>query len=169
MVFRDQSADWENRALSLERDFTDAVGRAAPGYLAPFRWMTLGRSVSRPGGCTGKWFERKLRIGDVSKLNPRDFTLYRTKPANTFRQGPVAGNCNLQGDGAQCLSASPRIGRGLGPCVDARAVFRRLLWYFFRIVTLLRSPAAIGRRTRIPFQCGGMQYRTGTPYGVVHL
>jgi len=30
VVFSDQSAGWENRALSLERDFIDAVARAAP-------------------------------------------------------------------------------------------------------------------------------------------
>ena len=97
VAFSDQSAGWENRALSLERDFIDAVGRAALGYLAPFPRMTLGRSVLRSGGCTGKWFERKLRMRGDSKLNPRYFTPYRTKPANTFRQGLVAGNCKLQG------------------------------------------------------------------------
>lgn len=30
IVFSDQSASWENRALSLERDFIDVVGRAVP-------------------------------------------------------------------------------------------------------------------------------------------
>lgn len=38
-----------------------------------------------------------MRMRDVSKLNPRDFTPYRTKLANTFRQGLVAGKCNLCG------------------------------------------------------------------------
>ena len=90
--------------------------------------MTLGKSVLRPGGCTGKWFELKLRMRGDSKLNPRDFTPYRTKLANTFRQGPVAGNCKLQGmaRGMESLKLDLRFQRGHQ--VQDHVVHRCMVW-----------------------------------------
>ena len=45
VVFSDQSAGWENRPLSLERDFIDVVGPSALGCLGPIAGMMLGKTV----------------------------------------------------------------------------------------------------------------------------
>ena len=48
-------------------------------------------------GCTGKRFGCKLQIGQTAKLNRREIPQYRTRAANTLRQGPVAVETQVAG------------------------------------------------------------------------
>ena len=71
VVFSGQSAGRENPALSLERDFIDVVGPAAPGCLDPISRTMLRKNVAKSGGCTGKWFGRKFADAGSFKAESR--------------------------------------------------------------------------------------------------
>ena len=85
------------RELGIDRR-TVAACMDGPTSHSPqgLRNVTRRGAVLMSGGCTGKEFVCKLQIGAASKLKQGRKLPYRTKKANTFCGGPVAGICKLQ-------------------------------------------------------------------------
>ena len=64
-------------------------------HIGPLSLTVLSKSVLRSLGCKGKRFGRRVADTGFSKLNPGEITPCGMKTANTFCQGPVAGNCKV--------------------------------------------------------------------------
>ena len=69
LVFSGQSAGRENLALSLERDFIDVVGPAAPGCLGPISRTMLRKTLRGQGVVQESGLDASLQIRAVSKLS----------------------------------------------------------------------------------------------------
>ena len=92
VVFSEQSAGWENRPLSLERDFIDVMCPAPPPMPRSHRRDDAGKERLEVIRVYRKAFGRKFADAGSFKAESRVNHPLPDRKANTICQGPVAAS-----------------------------------------------------------------------------